>query len=384
MARGFPKRNAPDIAPLKVKRLKNVPLASAFAFQMENEKDSRKGGKYIDVDKVLALNFDTGYPIRDTEGELVTDDEGHGQPHYIHHGYVKLSSHFKSNFVAILKGMGAPSEWFDDEGSLTDDIAETLEAEFGTNGLGDDYEGADWDDLPFYVLRSDGGEHDKRDVQVPVTSLKLGGYELLGRCVDMSITIDKNGYNRAEAFFPPEGVEDFDSPVEPTPSMSLGEASPSAKATAAKAKKAAPKRKASGMPKKGVPKDEVETAAVFGDSVDPENEPTPFEPEPTSKRAIYVTRALQTAGIPGKDRVAFLAWMLEDEGVTSVAEIELGAAQQFRAMAEGPDANGDSGAYLRRRYTEWQSVLRNPHLHGQDEGDEDFGDDDFDEGDDDF
>src|SRR5690606_21595450 len=121
-------------------------------------------------------------------------------------------------------------------------------------------------------LRSDGGEHDKRDVQVPVTSLKLGGYELLGRCVDMSITIDKNGYNRAEAFFPPEGLIDFATPVEPVASMSLGEPSEAAKRRAASAKKAPPRRKANGMPKQGVPKDEVETAAVFGDSVDPENE----------------------------------------------------------------------------------------------------------------
>src|SRR5690606_12625462 len=116
-----------------------------------------------------------------------------------------------------------------------------------------------------------------------------------------------------------EDFVDLATPIEPTPSMSLGGVSPSAAKTAAKAKgntKAKAKANGMGKTRKGVPQDEVETAAVFGDSIDPENEPTPFEPTPTTKRAIYVTRALQTAGIPGKDRVAFLAWLLQDEDVT--------------------------------------------------------------------
>lgn len=374
IAKGIPRNTKSDIAPLTARRLKNVPLVGIGAFIATNTRKNEKTGEEDERTQIkLSLDWDSGYPIRDTDGELVTDEEGHGRPHLINDGFVTFSGDKRSNFVKILRAMGFGDDYFDDDGNLSDDMAETVEAVFGTNGLGDDYSGAEWDDLPEYILPSKGGKEAKRDVEVPVLSLKINGYELLGRCVDMALTI-KDGFTKAESYLLPEDFVDLDTPVTPVVSMSLGEPSQATKQRAAAAKRQPTK----GTPKtrKGVPQDETETAAVFGDSVDPENEPTPFDPAPTSKRSIYVTRALQTAGIPGKDRIAFLAWLLEDEDVTSIANISLGAAQQFRAMAEGPDANGDSGGYLRRQFVEYQSMLRNPHLH---QSDDDFGDEDDDE-----
>lgn len=362
---GMPRTRRNEVAPLSVTRLSRTPLVRAAAFLMMAE-DRETKERYPQAK--LALYWDSGYPQRDADGELITDDEGRGRPHLIVDGYVTVSGHHKANFVKLVRAMGFVDKRFYEQGgpnkgSLTREVQNSLMVEFGKNRLGDDYSGATWDDLPFYELRSRGGQHAKGEVEVEVKSLKLAGYELLGRVVDMAITIDDNGYNRIESYLLPEGFTSLDEPLEPVVSMSLGGPSPSA---ARSARERAPAR---GQPTR----EEVETAAVFGDSIDPHNEDTPFDDAPTTKRAIYVTRALKAAGIPGKDRIEFLQFLLEDETVTSIANIERDPALQFKALVEGPEAIDDPGLWLRQRFNEFNAQRNHPHLYDEDDdGDEDF------------
>lgn len=381
MARGLPKSSKSDIAPIPAKRVKNVPLVAIGAFKVIAEREDKRTKEKYELEQVnLSLDFDSGYPIRDEEGELVLDEEGRAKPHLLNDGYVTLSGDKRANLIKILKALGFDDERFiDEEGNLTDEAAESLEVEFGVNGLGDDYAGADWDDLPLYTLPSRGGKDRKRDVEVPVLSMTILGYELLGRVCDATLTI-KNGYNRVESYLQSEDFVDLDTPLTPVQSMSLGGPAKDAPAPPkAKAKRGLPAEKRT---RKGVPQDETEVAAQFGDSVDPHNEPTPFDAAPVTKRSIYITRAMQSAGIPGKDRIALLQFILENEDVTSIADISLDDAKHFRALAEGPEAGDDPGSWLRKQLIELESRRNHPHLHdddGEDWDDDDSDDDDSDD-----
>lgn len=369
---GMPRTKRNEVAPLSVTRLSRTPLVRAAAFLMMAE-DRETKERYPQAK--LALYWDSGYPQRDADGELITDDEGRARPHLIVDGYVTVSGHHKANFVKLVRAMGFVDKRFYEQsgpnkGSLTREVQNSLLVEFGKNRLGDDYSGATWDDLPFYELRSRGGQHAKSEVEVEVKSLKLAGYELLGRVVDMAITIDDNGYNRIESYLLPEGFTSLDTPLEPVASMSLGGPSPSAVRSATAAKERTPARDQ-------LTREEVETAAVFGDSIDPYNEDTPFDDAPTTKRAIYVTRSLKAAGIPGKDRIAFLQFLLEDDTVTSIANIERDPALQFKALVEGPEAIDDPVLWLRRRFNEFNARRDHPHLYDKADGDGEDEDADF-------
>src|SRR5690606_11140898 len=83
--------------------------------------------------------------------------------------------------------------------------------------------------------------------------------------------------------------------------------------------------------------------------------------------------SLKAAGIPGKDRIEFLQFLLEDETVTSSANIERDPALQFKALVEGPEAINDPGLWLRQRFNEFNAQRNHPHLYDEDDdGDEDL------------
>ena len=104
-------------------------------------------------------------------------------PHYINHGYVTLTANERGNLPGILKALGFNGPNFIEQeggnaGGLRDDI--DMEMEFGTNELGHDYSGKEYDDLPFYDWNDRDGPR-KRQVEVPVVSWLINGYQVIGR-----------------------------------------------------------------------------------------------------------------------------------------------------------------------------------------------------------
>ncbi len=319
MARGIPRSGGTsDVAPLTVKRLKGVPLERLTAFRMEREREDRKTGeKYDVVQVVLGFAFNSGHVQRSADGEPVLDDQGNTQAHMIHDGFVTLSGHAKANLPTILRALGFDDDRFMDreEGGLTSDAAESIEVEFGKNGLGHDYRGKDWDDLPFYVV---GGKERKGEVEVPITSFKMLGYELVGRRCDMVLTIDKNGYNRIDSYIP---MEDPD-PLTDTP----------------------PKPKAKGLPgeqrdpepfldDKGIAEQQANRALA------PMLQPNEGEPEPETKRAAWTTKRLQEANIPASARIQVLRALTGDDSIDSIHGITVEQAKAVKEMFDADPAN---------------------------------------------
>lgn len=305
MAKGIPTKKS-EIGPLKVKRLENVPIVSIGAFRMVAEKEDRKTGEKYETDQVnLSIDFDSGFIQRKEhpDGEPVLDDNGNEKPHLINVGYMTLSGHFKSNFVPLLRAAGYDGpEFIDDEGSLTQEAQESIEVEFGTNGLGHNYTGKDWDDLPYYVLPKMGGKHQKRDVEVPVTSFKIKGYELIGRRVDMALEI-KNGYNKPTAF------------IEPRDPAPLGKTAPA--------------------PARGMPAAPEEPEDPFE-----EEETPPWRPpevvvptrEEHGKAAVYIWKIMEDANIAPERRVSVARHIVSDPSIKSIAEIPDEHARTIRDM----------------------------------------------------
>jgi hypothetical protein len=312
MPKGIPtSRSERDIAPLDVTRLKKAPLIKMGAFKsISNKKNERTGEEYEITQIKLSLDFDSGYSQRNSDGDLILDEAGNEVPHLINEGFITLSGDKRSNLVAILKALGFRDKRFiegsgKNKGGLTEDAIESVEVVFGANGLVDDYSGAEWDDLPYYTLPRDGGQQAKRDVEVPVLSFKIMGYEVLGRRCDLALTI-KDDYNRVESYLAPE---------EPDPL------------------EAAPK------PVRGISKP---TQAHEEDTpLDPET-PPPWKgdyPEPTTKAAIFVDKKMNESGIPLPFRVAVARLVSGMDDFEDISEISTGAAKNIRDMLKThPDA----------------------------------------------
>lgn len=231
-----------DIAPLKKRRITRARLDRVFAFQSEDERKVKKFNKKTQqmeetgetrmVTSVkLCLYWDSHEVQRGHDGEVIYDEEtGESRPHFLVDGFVTLSDHYKSNLVGkILPAIGFEGgEFFITEGknkgSMTKDFAASLEVEFGTNALGETTDDG-WAGLPFYER---GGKHRKSEVEVAVTSLKLAGYELIGREVDLQIGInEKDNFNRIEAYLIPEDFAGLDNePIgrqnQPVPAIPAG------------------------------------------------------------------------------------------------------------------------------------------------------------------
>ena len=316
MHKGIPKSASRDTpVALRVKRLTNVPLIGIGVFRAISQKEDRDTKEKYEVEQVkLSCDFDSGHPQRNADGELILDEDGREIPHLINDGFVTLSGHENSNFVAMLKALGFGEAPFidPDTGGLSSEAAESIELTFGTNRLGDDYSNAEWDELPMYELRSRGGKVGKRDIEVPVTSFKILGYELLGRRCDIALKI-KDEYNRVDFYLEPENPE----PLDTTPQKRRG-----IPATE-------PKPEPHPM---DVPRKEVEDNLRVGGGVPPMQQGNPGEPEPESKQARYVTKRMQESNVPGAHRLAVLRAMTGNPDIESIHGVSVADANTFRDM----------------------------------------------------
>lgn len=322
MARGMPQsKSENDIAPLTVRRLTNVPLARIGIFKSLSEKEDKRSGEKYEVEQIkLSLDWDSGYVMSNEDGEPILDREGREQTHYINDGFVTLSGHAKSKLVPILRALGFDGPRFivqdgKDAGGLTAEAAESIELVFGTNGLGKDYAGAEWEDLPFYTTRAEGGTHGKREVEVPVLSFKILGEEVLGRHIDMQLEI-KNGYNKPAAYLMSEDTEVIGSKPKP--------------------------RKAS--PARGVPASKE--APKAGDADDPftPEQSKPWEStlydfsgdDPESRARRYAQTTLVEAKVPQSFHAAVVRAMTGSgpEDFLSLEDMPLDVGRTFRDMVK--------------------------------------------------
>lgn len=231
-----------DIAPLRKRRITRARLDKVFAFQSEDERKVKKFNKQtrqmeetsetrMVTSVKLCLYWNSHEVQRDFDGEVIYDEEsGESRPHYVVDGFVTVSGHYKSNLAGkILPAIGFEGPEFfitdgKDKGSMTKDFAASMEAVFGENALGETTDDG-WAGLPFYER---GGEHRKGEIEVAVTSLKMAGYELIGREVDLQIGVDeKSGFNRIEAYMIPEDFAGLDNePIgrqnQPVPAIPAG------------------------------------------------------------------------------------------------------------------------------------------------------------------
>lgn len=312
MPKGMPTpRSDRDVAPLQVKRLKNVPLIKMGAFKSVSTKKNQRTDEEYEITQIkLSLDFDSGHPQRNSDGDALTDDHDNPIPHLINEGFITLSGDKRSNLVAILKALGFNDKRFieqsgKNEGGLTDDAIESVEVVFGTNGLGDSYAGAEWDDLPFYVLPRDGGKQAKRDVEVPVLSFKILGYEVLGRRCDMALTI-KDEYNRVDSYLEPEEPE----PLELSP-----------------------------KPVRGISKPTQAHEEETPFDPDPPTPAAASYPEPTTKAAIFVSKKMDENKVPHAFRVAVARLVSGMDDFNDISEISTGAAKNIRDMLKAyPEA----------------------------------------------
>lgn len=317
MPRGIPTSTSRDTpVPLKVKRLKNVPLVKLCAFRSISEREDRDTKEKYEVDQVkLAFYFDSGHIQRNSDGEPILDSAGDTMPHLVTDGFVTYSGHPQANLPTILRALGfSGDEYINDEGGLTEDAAESIEATFGINGLGDDYRSADWTDLPLYTLRSKGGQVAKGDLEVPVTSFKIMGEELLGRRCDIALII-KGDYNRIDSYLEPEEPEPLG--AEPAPAPKVAKGMP--------AEKKEPEVFISH-------KEAMATKAASPDDTPPFHQGNTGEPEPETKRAIYVTKRLQESNVPGTHRLAVVQAMIGNPDLESIHGIGVADAKKFKEM----------------------------------------------------
>lgn len=316
MAKGIPSSSAStDVAPLTVRRLKDAPLVKIGAFKVMQQKKNDKTGEEYEVEQVnLSLDFDSGHIMRDEAGDPVLTEDGQEQPHYINEGFVTLSGNNRAKLVSILKALGLDSEPFIDPdgnnaGGLSQEAAESLEATFGTNGLGGDYSGKEWDDLPFYVLPSKGGKQKKREVEVPVTSLKILGREIIGRHLDMAITV-KNGWNRVESYLISEEPASLDE-AQPARSMPTPKEHPTNK-----------------------PLNEMEDTPL-----DPEPAAPVPDPEVKNKGQRYVLKVLKEGDVPPPFYVRVAQLMSGYDDFLALKDMSIDAARNFRDMYQADAGN---------------------------------------------
>lgn len=327
MATGIPQSSSPnEVAPITAKRLTKVPLVRMGAFRQVSTKKDQKTKKEYTVEQVkLSLDWDSGYVLQNDEGEPILDDEGKTQPHYINDGFVTLSGHQKANLVPILRALGFDGPRFiiqdgAKKGGLTEEASNSIEVEFGTNGLGQSYKGCGWEELPFYVNRSEGGELDKRDVEVPVLSFKILGFEMLGRHLDMGLKID-NGWNRPDGYLASEDA------------VNLGEK---------------PRTVRKSTPAKGMaPSDTTEDPLSPPFDTD-EAPPAPAEDESDEGKARnYVRKQLLKAKVPIPFHAAVAKAVSGGDGFNTIDEMPLADARNFRDMVKAePNVITEAHAFV--------------------------------------
>lgn len=253
----------PDIAPLNVKKIKAASLDRISAYTQLRTRTNDKTGETREVlTPMLSLDWNSGHYQKDVDGNPIVDQDGNERIHYINDGFVNFSGHNKANFVKIIKALGL-DRFLDAEGNIRDDIARDIEVEFGTNKLGEKCSGYGWQDLPTWTEPAKGGTQRKRDVEVPISSFKIGGVELIGRKVELRLTI-KGNYNKIETYLE---IEEEDEPASPTAT-------------------------------RGVPKAEEFDPFATGDKEVQHTElPMPAGKDPKSVGTRYVNKIMKEAGV---------------------------------------------------------------------------------------
>lgn len=330
MPSGFPSSRSTDgPQPLKDARLEDVPLVDVSAFRArQTRKDEKTGEEYEIMSVKLSFDFDSGQMQHNADGEVIVDDNGNPKPHLIYIGYCTLSGDRRGTLKDILKALGFNGPDFIEQdgrnaGGLRDDI--DMQMEFGTNGLGHDYAGKDYDDLPEYNYRDKDGPK-KRDVEVPVVSWTINGYQVLGRRVDMALEIDSNGYNKPGAFLPPRNPE----PLKTVEELAE-EALPTAKA----------------KPRAPVARTEAN------------------EPVPTKKGPKWVWDTLEELLVPVEYRTPVMRAFAAEPSIKNIASLDVDTCRQFRdALKETPS--------LAKALYEQVSGASGPEDDGFDEGADEF------------
>lgn len=208
----IPKGDSNDVAPISARRIKRATLDRIKAFITEQDvKDSDGKVTGTRMSPKLALYWNSGHIQRNSEGDPVYDQDGNEQTHYIIDGFVTITQHYKGNLPgAILPALGFEGpDYYDDEGNLLNEgDYPPFDMEFGENALGEDYSGiTDLLDLPLYDRNNK--QRRKGQVECEVTSLKVHGYELLGRSVELELEV-KDGWNRIRNYMQPEDFKSLE------------------------------------------------------------------------------------------------------------------------------------------------------------------------------
>lgn len=208
----IPKGDSNDVAPISARRIKRATLDRIKAFITEQDvKDNDGKVTGTRMSPKLAFYWNSGHIQRNAEGDPVYSEDGNEQTHYIVDGFVTISQHYKGNLPsAVLPALGFEGpDYYDDEGNLLNEgDYPPFDMEFGENALGEDYSDiTDLLNLPLYDRNNKNRR--KGQVECEVTSLKVHGYELLGRSVELELFID-NGWNRIRNYMLPEDFESLE------------------------------------------------------------------------------------------------------------------------------------------------------------------------------
>ncbi|MFW6031586.1 MAG: hypothetical protein ACOC9T_03255, partial [Myxococcota bacterium] len=322
MPRGIPSsKGFSDIVALDVPRLTNVPLVKAAAFRANQKRKDDRTGREYEVEQIkLSLDFDSGHIMRDSDGNPVLDEDGNEQPHYIHEGYTTLSGNPRAKFVAIVKALGFTSKEFIEQqgrgkGGLTAEAAESLEVQFGTNALGEDYSGQSWEDLPLYIP---GGDLRKRQVEVPILSMKILGYEVLGRWCDMALTTDDKGFNRVDTYMVSEKPAPLTKDAPPATSIPK-------QTSHATSKPLGDETEGEDTPLDPEPERPARTAPPWEGK-------DPSEMTPEEKGRAYVLNRLQEANVPPPFHAAVARLVSGFDDFDRIEDMPTAACRNFRDM----------------------------------------------------
>lgn len=144
--------------------------------------------------------LNSGDVLRDAEGEPVLDNDGNTTPHYFIINFVSFNNRGK-NFINVLKALNPPGlvvkEVKTQYGTLLDVGENEFNVDFGTNGYGQNFAGAEYSDLPMWLPKDKGGQDlSLKKIEVPCTVFEVNGVPLMGRYVIAPVTINAQGFNK--------------------------------------------------------------------------------------------------------------------------------------------------------------------------------------------
>jgi len=293
MPKGIPRAfSAADaVAPISVKRLENVPLARVGIFRSKQQREDRNTKEKYEVDAVkLSLDFDSGHIQCNVDGDPLLDSNGNEQPHYINEGFVTYTGDARGTLPSILKALGFDGpDFIEQDGSNANGLRGDLDVvmEFGTNGLGVDYAGVDFEELPEYVLPSKGGTEKKRNVEVPVISWTINDIPVIGRHLDLALEI-RNGYNKVSTYIQPHEVD---------PLTTINE--------------------------------EGDNALGMTADTAPAKE-SPSEPVPTEKGPLYVWKLMEDLQVPVEQRTPIMRAFTADPSIKNIASLSVIYSRMLR------------------------------------------------------